>query len=149
MFYLTTHRGKTKDEKHEVELNYFMDWLSADTIREPATLVIVPKKKGKGGYMVDVKYMDFTGIEDVPYGYPEAECYIVPPYKPLMYTALYSPTEEVDVFAIRGTTNHNYTRTHTHGHMDTQINEMEHFLYTTLHYVTSHHNIRFCFFPPL
>ena len=90
-----------------MEVNYFMDWLSPETIREPATLVVVPKNgKGKNEFMVDVKYMDFTGIEDVPYGYPEAKCYIIPPYKPVMYTALYSPTEEVDVFAIRGITYH-------------------------------------------
>ena len=96
-------------------MNYFMDWLNTETIREPATLVVVPKSgKGKSDFMVDVKYMDFTGIEDVPYGYPEARCYIIPPYKPVMYTALYSPTEEVDVFAIRGITHHHHTyTTHT------------------------------------
>ena len=111
LFTIYLNRGK---RSQDVEVNYFMDWLSPETIREPATLVVVPKNgKGKNEFMVDVKYMDFTGIEDVPYGYPEAKCYIIPPYKPVMYTALYSPTEEVDVFAIRGITCHHANTTNT------------------------------------
>lgn len=87
-----------------MNVNYQSDWTSPSTIREPATLIVVPKNPKSQDFMLDVKYVDYTGIEDIPYGYPASPCYILPPYKPLMYTAMHSPSEEVDVYALRGIT---------------------------------------------
>lgn len=65
-------------------------------------LVIVPPKGENRNFLLDVKYADFTGIQDIPNGYPEAECYIVPPYKPLIYVALHSPDKVTNIYAFRG-----------------------------------------------
>ena len=86
-------------------MNISDDWLNTETIKRPPTLVIVPSKNKTYKYFADIKYADFTGIQDISSTYPKAECYIVPPYKPLMYVALRSFKEITDVYAIRGTTN--------------------------------------------
>lgn len=80
------------------------DWLNTETIKRPPTLVVVPRtsKGGKDSLSIDIKYVDFTGMQDVPLVYPEAECYIVPPYKHLAYITVYSPKSELDIYAIRG-----------------------------------------------
>lgn len=68
----------------------------------PPTVVIIPKDPYKP-FIVDVNYVDFSGVLDIPHGYPVAPCYVVPPYKPLVYTVLqsYSP---VTVLSFRGKT---------------------------------------------
>lgn len=77
------------------------DWLNTETAQRPPTLVIVPSKYGPKT-IIDIKYTDFSGIQDIPYNYPQAECYIVPPYKEVMYISMFSPTNPVNVYAIRG-----------------------------------------------
>ena len=52
--------------------------------------------------LLDIKYADFSGIQDIPNACPRADCYIVPPYKPLMYTALHSPRVGTNIYAFRG-----------------------------------------------
>ena len=86
------------------KVNISYDWLNTETIKRPPTLVIVPPKNKTHEYLVDIKYADFTTIQDISRTYPRAECYIVPPYKPLMYVAMYSPSSATNVYAIRGTT---------------------------------------------
>lgn len=85
-------------------VNTSMDWLNTETIKRPPTLVIIPPKNKTHDYIVDIKYADFTGIHDISSSYAKAECYIVPPYKPLMYVSLYSPESVADIYAIRGIT---------------------------------------------
>lgn len=77
------------------------DWLNTETAKRPPTLVIVPSKYGPKT-IVDIKYTDFSGIQDIPNNYPRAECYIVPPYKEVMYISMYSPSNPISVYAIRG-----------------------------------------------
>lgn len=39
----------------------------------------------------------------MPEGYPEAECYIIPPYKPLLYISVQSESNAVlDIYTLRG-----------------------------------------------
>lgn len=83
-------------------VNISADFLNTETMRRPPTLVIIPPRNKSLKFLVDIKYADFSGIQDIPNGYPEAECYIVPPYKPLMYVALYSPIEPTNIYALRG-----------------------------------------------
>lgn len=83
-------------------MNVSRDFLNTETIKRPPTLVIVPPSSDHKKFLLDIKYADFTGIQDIPNGYPDAECYIIPPYKPLMYVALYSPEMITDIYALRG-----------------------------------------------
>ena len=78
------------------------DWLNTETIKRPPTIVVFPQKNSDKEFLFDLKYADFTGIQDVPNRYPKAECYIIPPYKPLMYVALCSPNTTTNVYALRG-----------------------------------------------
>lgn len=83
-------------------MNISTDWLNTDTIQKPPTLVIVLPKNKNLDLLIDIKYADFTGIQDIQNGYPDAECYIIPPYKPLMYVALRSFSATTNVYALRG-----------------------------------------------
>ena len=65
-------------------------------------MVVVPRGGDFQGIAIDIKYVDFTGVQDIPFVYPKAECYIVPPYKHVMYATVYSPSTTVDVYAIKG-----------------------------------------------
>lgn len=71
-------------------------------MRNPPTIVIIPRDKANQSFLVDVKYADFTAALDIPVDYTDAECYIVPPYKPLMYVGLRSREDSfVDIYALR------------------------------------------------
>lgn len=82
-------------------VKYFTDWTSTSTIMTPPTIVAIPGNPYKP-FILDVNYADFSGVLDIPNGYPVAPCYVVPPYKPLVYTVLQSNTN-VTVLAFRGT----------------------------------------------
>lgn len=109
-----------------VVTNISMDWLNTETIKSPPTLVIVPPPGKSRNFLLDIKYADFTVVQDIPNGYPEADCYIIPPYKPFMYASLYSHNMTTNIYALRGKLN--YTRsisiissnrnTYTHAHKD-------------------------------
>ena len=79
------------------------DWLNTETAKRPPVLVVVPQEPQTQNFLLDVKYTDFSGIQDIPYDYPRAKCFIVPPFKPLMYTSLFSPSKSLDIYALRGT----------------------------------------------
>lgn len=83
-------------------MNISTDWLNTETIQKPPTLVIVLPKNKTLDLLIDIKYADFTGIQDIPNGYPDAECFIIPPYKPLMYVALHSSDMVTNIYALRG-----------------------------------------------
>lgn len=84
-------------------MNIFKDFLDTEQIKKPPTLVVVPKGKNLNDFIVDIRYTDFTGALDIPKGYPKAECYIVPPYKPLLYVGFQSDKDiKVDIYALRG-----------------------------------------------
>ena len=85
-----------------MRLNVTKDWLNTETIKRPPTLVVVPQKNTDKDFLLDIKYADFTGIQDIPNKYPKADCYIIPPYKPLMYVALSSPDMVTNIYALRG-----------------------------------------------
>ena len=81
----------------------FKDSLTTEKMQRPPTVVVVPRVKSNQNYLVDVKYADFTGTLDIPNGYPEAECYIVPPYKPLLYIGTrVDKNTFVDVYTLSG-----------------------------------------------
>lgn len=87
----------------ESKVKVFDDFLTTEGIKRPPTVVIVPRNKKWDKLLVDVKYVDFTGSLDVPEGYPEAECYIIPPYKPLLYISVQSENNAiVDIYTLRG-----------------------------------------------
>lgn len=66
----------------------------------PPTIVAIPENP-YDSFILDVNYVDFSGVLDIPNGYPVAPCYVVPPYKPLVYTVLHS-NSNVTVLAYRG-----------------------------------------------
>ena len=68
----------------------------------PPVLSVAPRVPMLQDFLLDIKYTDFTGIQDILNGYPAAECYIIPPYKPLMHVAMYSPSVPLDVYALGG-----------------------------------------------
>lgn len=77
--------------------------LNTEEIRRPPTIVIVPQDASKQNFTIDIRYADFTTTIDVPVGYSKAECYIVPPYKPLLYVGIQPGVDAyVNVYAIRG-----------------------------------------------
>ena len=78
------------------------DFLNTESIKRPPMLVIIPDDTNNQKFLIDVKYTDFTGTLDIPVGYPNAECYIVPPYKPLMYVAMITDGQKISVYALRG-----------------------------------------------
>ena len=80
------------------------DFLNTEKIRKPATIVIVPRNKEKQDFLSDIRYVDFTAALDIPNGYTRSDCYIIPPYKPLLYVGLQAKNDTgMDVYAIRGT----------------------------------------------
>lgn len=84
-------------------MKVFKDFLNTEEIQKPPTVVIFPPKDKRGDFIIDIKYADFAGSLDIPRGYPDAECYIVPPYKPLLYIAtrtMHSPP--IEIFVLRG-----------------------------------------------
>lgn len=80
------------------------DFLNTETTKRPPTLVIVPRNKSTEEFLVDVKYSDFTGVLDIPKGYPKVECYIVPPYKHLMHVSMHLGNQHLSVYVLRGKT---------------------------------------------
>lgn len=93
-------------------MKLFKDSLNTEKIQRPPMVVIVPRDKTNQSFLVDVKYADFTGTLDIPNGHPGAECYIVPPYKPLLYIGTQTDKNvSVDVYTLSGnrtiTTNKN------------------------------------------
>ena len=87
---------------NNVHANITKDWLNTETTKMPPVLIVVPRAPKSQDFLLDIKYTDFTGIQDIPNGYPAAECYIIPPYKHLMHVAMYSPNVPLDVYALRG-----------------------------------------------
>lgn len=84
-------------------LKLFKDSLNTEKIQRPPMVVIVPRNKANQSFLVDVKYADFTGTLDIPNGHPGAECYIVPPYKPLLYIGTQTDKNvSVDVYTLSG-----------------------------------------------
>lgn len=105
LFYFVYCSGRSPHRHllyRNVKTKVSTDWLNTETIQRPPTLLILPKSRTKKHTIIDIKYTDFSGIQDVPNSYPRADCYIVPPYKNVMYVSIYSPTNLVDVYAIRG-----------------------------------------------
>ena len=102
------YRGKTKlffrtfYYYHDVRVFHTSDWLNTETIKRPPTILIIPDDPSSQNFVLDIKYTDFTGVLDIPNGYPRSECYIIPPYKPYMHATLYSPNASVRIYALRG-----------------------------------------------
>ena len=85
------HRFIYSNKKNFVE--YISGWQNKSTIRPPPTVVIRPESPNSG-FTLDVRYVDYTAVFDV-YDHGSSThppCYIVPPYKPLMYLASVSTT---------------------------------------------------------
>lgn len=80
------------------------DFLNTEKIQRPPAIIIVPHDVTKQNFTIDIRYADFTATLDVPVGYTNAECYIVPPYKPLLYVGVQPGADTyVSVYAVRGT----------------------------------------------
>ena len=86
----------------KTEVKVTDDFLNTEKTKRPPTLVIIPRNKSNEEFLVDVKYSDFTGVLDIPKGYPKAECYIVPPYKHLMHVSMHLGNQRLSVYALRG-----------------------------------------------
>lgn len=85
----------------KVEL--YTDFLNTEEVRKPPTIVIVPRNKSTQNFLVDVRYVDFTSTLDIPIEYSNDDCYIVPPYKPIVYVGLQADMDSfVDIYALRG-----------------------------------------------
>lgn len=100
---ITTYLAHPSYSTNKKAVKVYDDLLNTETIREPATIVIIPRNKEKQDFIIDVRYVDFTSAIDIPVGYSSSECYIVPPYKPLLYVGIQPEIDSyVDVYAIRG-----------------------------------------------
>ena len=80
---------------------FVQDWLNTETIKKPPTIVITRESLNET-FLMDIRYADFSVVLDIPNGYPESECYIVPPYKPLSYISFYPYNASIDIHALRG-----------------------------------------------
>lgn len=81
----------------------YNDFLNTESILKPPTVVIVPRNKSSQNFIADARYADFTSALDTPVGYSNAECYIVPPYKPVMYVGLQAEKDSfIDIYLLRG-----------------------------------------------
>lgn len=84
-------------------MEIYKDFLNTENILRPPTVVIVPRNKSAQNFIADVRYADCTSTLDVPVGYSSAECYIVPPYKPITYIGVQADEDSfVDVYTLRG-----------------------------------------------
>lgn len=84
------------------KMKSYPDTLNPAKVQRPPTVVIVPRKP-KHDFIVDITYVDFTWTLDIPGGISNAECYIVPPYKPVLFVA--SENEKnilYDVYTLTG-----------------------------------------------
>lgn len=84
------------------KMKSYPDTLNPEKVQRPPTVVIVPRKP-KHDFIVDITYVDFTWTLDIPGGISNAECYIVPPYKPVLFVA--SENEKnilYDVYTLTG-----------------------------------------------
>ena len=77
------------------------DWLNTETIRKPPTIVIT-RESLSNTFLIDIRYADFSVVLDIPDGYPESKCYIIPPYKPLSYITFHPYNANISVYALRG-----------------------------------------------
>ena len=84
------------------------DFLNTEKMKRPPTLVVIPGDAKNQTFLSDVRYTDFTSALDIPVGYPSAECYIVPPYKPLMYVGMIAGGKNISVYALRGKYTHQH-----------------------------------------
>lgn len=87
-------------------VNYIPGWNNKDTIKPAPTVVIKPSDDSP--FTLDVSYVDHTAVFDVfdrdSSSHPK--CYILPPYKPLMYIA--GTTEKpISVYLVNGINKNN------------------------------------------
>lgn len=84
-------------------MKYVPGWNKKETIKPAPTVVIKPSSPGTP-FNLDVSYVDYTAVFDVfdynSSSYPP--CYILPPYKPLMYIAG-TTISPVSVYLLNGT----------------------------------------------
>lgn len=81
----------------------YHDILNTEKIQRPPTIVVVPRNNVRNSFLIDVRYPDFTGTLDIPVDVPDTDCYIVPPYKPLMFAGFQAEsTASFDVYTLRG-----------------------------------------------
>ena len=83
------------------------DVINTEKIKRPPTIVVFPKNKTILNFIVDVTYADFTATLDVPTWSPKAECYIIPPYKPVMHIGHKKDKgADFDIYVLRGSKTH-------------------------------------------
>mgnify|MGYP004560551069 CR=1 FL=1 len=86
---------------------YAPEWDGKRSTGVPKTLVVVPKEKKS--FTLDVKYADYTGVFDTYDQSRNPECYVIPPYKPVMY--MYASGASMDVYSLTGKASHCCTPT--------------------------------------
>lgn len=84
-------------------MKYFPGWNKIDTIKPAPTIVVTPTTPNNA-FTLDVSYVDHTTVFDVfdVNATEHPPCYIIPPYKPLMYVAGLS-TNTLSIQLIHGT----------------------------------------------
>lgn len=81
----------------------FKDIINTERIGRPPTLVIVPRVKKWDNFLIDIRYADFAYTLDIPKSYSNEQCYIVPPYKPILSVSVQSGINaHTDVYLLRG-----------------------------------------------
>ena len=81
---------------------YAPEWDGKKSTGVPKTFVVVPKEKKS--FTLDVKYADYTGVFDTYDQSRKPECYVIPPYKPVMY--MYASGASMDVYSLTGKTSY-------------------------------------------
>ena len=77
---------------------YAPEWDGKKSTGTPKTFVVVPNSKGE--FTLDVKYADYTSVFDTYDGDKSPKCYVIPPYKPVMYMYVSGP--KMDVYTLNG-----------------------------------------------